>query len=169
MRLTRREFMTVGAMLALSGCGGGSKKDDDEPVEDEPEPEQIVDETTYYEVFHIDVKKGVLGNVESYTADTMDVSDSYAIIQPDGTFNFDLSGVVYNGSISLGDKTKHFYSGIEDAEVTQLLFDGARDTTVGSVLVEGYTVDDYLLIEMTAQVDGETNFMTYYLWESKED
>lgn len=169
MKLTRREFMTVGAMLALSGCGGGSKKDDGAVEEaEESEPEPIVDEPTNYDVFRADVKKGLLGDVEGYTSNTMDFSGSYATLQPDGTFNFDIAGVVYNGTISLGDKTKHLYSG-QDAEVTRLLFDGKTDTTVGSVLVEGYTVDDYLLIEMTAKIDGEQNFITYYLWESKEE
>lgn len=177
MKLTRREFLAVGASLALSACGGSGDSDtepSEQEEEAEPEPEapeqaQIVEDTTYYDVFRVDWKEGLFGDVEAYTSNTTDFSDSYAILQPDGLFSFEINGVPYNGSISLGNKTTHLYSGT-DAEVTQLLFDGNDDTTVGSVLVQGYYVNDdkNLLIELTTDVDGKQVFATYYLWEHKD-
>lgn len=167
MELSRRAFLAIGALLALSGCGGSNKEDkkkekkDEEP---ETEPEPIVTETTYYDVFRCDWKEGILGDVVVYTIDNMDFSDSYAVLQPDGTFSFEINGVPYNGTISLGKKTHHLYSG-QDSEVTQLLFDGKDDTTVGSVLIQGYYVDEYPLIEMTTGVEGKQVFATFYLWK----
>ena len=134
-------------------------------TQDADKPTQIVDETTYYDVFRCDWRDGILGDVTVYTANTTDFSDSYAILQPDGTFNFVINDVVYNGSISLGGQTHHLYSGNSDATVTQLLFNGKDDATVGSVLIQGYTVDDYLLIEMITDVDKKTVFATFYLWK----
>ena len=47
MKLTRREFLMVGASLALAGCGGGSDDAADEvKEEEEAAPEPIVTETT---------------------------------------------------------------------------------------------------------------------------
>ena len=193
MDLTRRGFLLL-SLLTLSGCGG-SKKDDDKDKDEKgkkkskkskkkqetknketekteekkEEPKQIVDETTYYDVFRCDWKEGVLGDVEVYTQNTQDFSDSYAVLDPDGTFNFEINGVPYNGHIELGEKTHHLYSGIEDAEVTQLLFDGREDTTVGAVLIQGYYVDEYPLIEMITQMDGKTVFATFYLWKHVDE
>lgn len=134
-------------------------------TQDADKPTQIVDETTYYDVFRCDWRDGILGDVTVYTANTTDFSDSYAILQPDGTFNFVINGVVYNGKISLGRETSHLYSGNSNAKVTQLLFDGKEDTTVGDVLISGYTVDGYLLIEMITTVDNKTVIATFYLWK----
>ena len=134
-------------------------------TQDADKPTQIVDETTYYDVFRCDWRDGILGDVTVYTANTTDFSDSYAILQPDGTFNFVINDVVYNGSISLGGQTHHLYSGNSDATVTQLLFNGKDDTTVGNVLIQGYTVEGYLLIEMTTRVDNKTVIATFYLWK----
>jgi hypothetical protein len=177
MQITRRGLLIAGAALALFSCTRPRKKDDDAKeveevkeeateTEEEPQPEQIVDELTYYDVFRVDVREGILGDTVAHTLNTVDFSDSYAMLSPDGTFNFEIKGVVYNGKISLGRQTKHLYSG-QDTEVTQLLFDGKDDTTVGSVLISGYYYANlqHILIEMVTDVDGKMTFMTYYLWE----
>ena len=173
MKLTRRAFLAVGAALGLAACGGGSDQADtdtdsevEETAEEVAEVEPIVTETTYYDVFRLDWKEGLFGDVEVYTINTMDFSDSYAVLSPDGTFSFEINGVPYNGSISRGKETTHLYSG-QDSKVTQLLFDGRDDATVGSVLIQGYYVesDGYPLIEMVTSVDGKQVYATFYLWE----
>ncbi len=173
MKLTRREFLAVGASLVLSGCGGSGSDEATESEEAEPEEESArlieVADTTYYDVFRCDWQEGLFGDVVLYTPDNMDFSNSYAALSPDGTFNFEINGVPYNGSISLGDKTKHLYSGDSNAEVTKLLFDGKEDTTVGSVLIQGYYVDNYILIEMTTDVDDKTVIATFYLMEHVDE
>ena len=174
MNLTRRAFLAAGASLALAACGGSSDAEkaeapEQEAVEPEEEaPAQIVNKTTYYDVFRVDWRKGPFGDVEVYTANTMDFSGFYAGLEPDGTFSFDINGVPYNGSISLGKQTTHLYSG-SDTEVTQLLFDGRDDATVGSVLIQGYTVDGYILVEMITKVDGDQVYATFYLWEHQDE
>ena len=174
MKLIRREFFAIGAMLALSGCGSSSGSKEKQEDATDPEQEQSeklieVDETTYYDVFRCDYQEGLFGDVTVYTSNTMDFGDSYAVLEPDGTFNFNINGVPYNGKISLGKETTHLYSGDSDAKVTQILFDGKVDTTVGSVLIQGYYVDGYPLIEMITDVDGKQVFATFYLWKHVDE
>lgn len=198
MKLTRREFLSIGVSLALAGCGksgveeeapktiennstidkvkantAGPETDAEEEPEPQPSPESteehIVEETTYYDVFRADMREGIFGDVEVYTIDTADFSDYYAVLNPDGTFSFDIYGVNYNGSIELGETTKHLYSGIEDSEVTRVLFDGTDTATVGTVDIEGFYVDNYFLIELMATVDGEFNDITFYLWKHVDE
>lgn len=125
--------------------------------------EQIVSETTNYDVIRADMREGFTGDVEVMTANTTDFGESYAILQPDGQFSFEIMGVPYNGTISLGEEKKHLYSGDENAKVTQLLFDESTDATVGDVLVEGCYVDNYILIDLTTTVDGKFTQGTFYL------
>ena len=180
-----------GLALTLNGCGGKSTNDDggkedeekkeskkskkkkkeEKKKEEQAEPRQIVDETTIYEVFRCDWKSGVLGDVEVYVKDSYDFGDSYAILDPDGTFNFVINGVTYNGHIELGDKAKHLYSGMKDAELTRILFEGKEYGNVGTVDFEGFYVEDggYILIDMTTSVDGTFTSATYYLWKHVDE
>lgn len=183
MQLTRRGFVALGLTLALSGCGG-SKKDEDKgekkqskkkkqekKEEKKEEPKPIVDEQTTYEVFRCDWRSGVLGDVEVYTKDSEDFGGSYAILDPDGTFSFEINGVPYNGHVELGDKATHLYSGIEDYELTRILFDGKKYGNVGSVDFEGFYEESegYILIDMTTDVDGKYTSATYYLWKHVDE
>ena len=144
------------------------KKAEEKPKEEAPKEEpaqQIVTEQTRYDVFRCDVKHGVLGDTVGVTNNTVDFSQDYADLSPDGSFSFSIQGVSYTTKISLGEKDHHTYSGIENYEVTRILFDGKDDITIGDVIVEGYYVDDYILLEMITQVDHKTTFMTFYLWK----
>ena len=188
MELTRRGFLLL-SLLTLGGCGdsSSSKKDEDEgekeskkkskkgkkskkKQEEEKEPRQIVDETTYYEVFRCDWKEGVLGDVEVYVKDSYDFGDSYAMLDPDGTFNFEINGVPYNGHIELDGKAKHLYSGVKDYEFDRILFDGKEYGNVGTVDFEGFYEpnEGYILIDMTTSVDGKFTSATFYLWKVRD-
>ena len=169
-------------LLGTIGRLAGGKKTESEPVkteqaeqkateEEQPKEEapkeepaqQIVTEQTHYDVFRCDVRHGVLGDTEAVTNNTVDFSQDYADLSPDGSFSFSIQGVSYTTKISLGEKDHHLYSGTENAEVTRILFDGKKDVTIGDVIVEGYYVDNYILLEMVTQVDHKTTFMTFYL------
>ena len=141
------------------------EKSKEEAPKEEP-AQQIVTEQTHYEVFRCDVRRGVFGDTEAVTNNTVDFSQDYADLSPDGSFSFNIEGVSYTTKISLGEKDHHLYGGDEDAEVTRILFDGKQDISVGDVVVEGYYVDDYILLEMVTQVDKKTTFMTFYLWKA---
>lgn len=170
MRVTRREFLMLGATVALSGCGSSkSKSKEKEEPKEEEKPKQIVEETTYYDVIRCDYREGVTGDIEVRTLDTYDFSNDYAMLEPDGAFSFSVNGVDYTTKLTLGDATKHLYSGIEDAEVTQLLFDGSKYATVGTVDIEGFYVDNYILLEMSTSVNGTFVDATYYLGEHIEE
>lgn len=192
MRFTRREFVGLSAMFALSGCSSSkteTKKDEkeeepkieeskqekpkEEQKQEEPkqeeQPQQIVTELTEYEVFRVDMRRGITGDVEVLTQNTTDFSGYYAILDPDNRFEMHIYDHDYNGHISLGDKTKHLYSGMDDYEVTRILFDGEQYANVGDTDIEGFYVDNYILIDMVLQVEGKTTFMTFYLWKKVEE
>ena len=153
----------LGATVALSSCGSSKSKSKEE------KPRQIVEETTYYDVIRCDYREGVTGDIEVRTLDTYDFSNDYAMLEPDGAFSFSVNGVDYTTKLTLGDATKHLYSGIEKAEVTQLLFDGSKYATVGTVDIEGFYVDNYILLEMSTSVNGTFVDATYYLGEHIEE
>lgn len=185
MYCTRKEFLALSAAIVLSGCGSSrtSTADDadveeveEEKVEEEVEeekpkedkkdeenPEQIVDEPTAYDVIRCDYKEGVTGDVQVKTVNTTDFSGYYATLDPDGAFSFSVSGVDYTTNLTLGKETHHLYSGTENAKVTQLLFDGDKYITVGTVDIEGFYVDGYILLDMSTSVDGTFVDATYYL------
>lgn len=172
--------------ISLGACGSSSKpkssessSEKTEQVEEKPKEEtvekkeeeapkeepaqQIVAEQTHYDVFRCDYREGVLGDTQVFTQNTTDFSQDYADLSPDGSFSFSIEGVSYTTKISLGDKDHHLYSGNESAEVTRILLDGQKTATVGSVDIEGYYVDNYILLEMVTQVNHKTTFATYYL------
>lgn len=142
------------------------KKEEEKPKE-EP-AQQIVTEQTRYDVFRCDYREGMFGKPQMVTQNTVDFSQDYADLSPDGSFSFSIQGVSYTTKISLGKKTKHLYSGDQEAEVTQLLFDGKDYAEVRDVYLEGYYVDDYILLDMVTKVDGKKMYMTFYLWKHVE-
>lgn len=149
-----------------------AEKTEEKPTEEAPKEEpaqQIVTEQTHYDVFRCDYREGVLGDTQVMTINTTDFSQDYADLSPDGSFSFNIEGVSYTTKISLGDKTTHLYSGTEGAEVTRILFDGEKTVTVGSVDIEGFYVDNYILLEMVTQVNKKTTFATFYLWEHVDE
>ena len=140
------------------------EKQEEEKPKEEP-AQQIVTEQTRYDVFRCDYREGMFGKPQMVTQNTVDFSQDYADLSPDGSFSFSIQGVSYTTKISLGEKTKHLYSGDQEAEVTQLLFDGKDHAEVRDVYLEGYYVDDYILLDMDTKVDGKNMYMTFYLWK----
>ena len=176
-------FLGLALLGTIGRLAGGKKSDDtsakteqteqkakeeEKPKEEAPKEEpaqQIVTEQTHYDVFRCDYREGMFGEPQMVTQNTVDFSQDYADLSPDGSFSFSIQGVSYTTKISLGEKTKHLYSGDQEAEVTQLLFDGKDYAEVRDVYLEGYYVDDYILLDMVTKVDGKKMYMTFYLWE----
>ena len=145
--------------------------DDLEDATEEDDSSNLIEvsDTTYYEVFRVDMRKGFLGDVEVYTQNTTDFGDYYAILYPDGTFNLCVFDHVYNGTISLGGPDHHLYSGMDDADVTRILFDGEKEANVGDTDIEGFYVDGYILIRLPVTIDGTFTDMTFYFWKTSEE
>ena len=174
MKLSRREFFALGASLTLSACGGSHDNSDDH-ADESPEseatpevaPEPLVDEQTAYEVFRVDIQHGVGGEVEVLTDESL-FDGFYAELSPDGTFNFDINGVVFNGTLTdSGETVRHAYSG-GTYDVEQLLLNGETFANVGTVDFEAYAVDGYILVDMNTTVDGEWQDWMFYLWEKMD-
>lgn len=142
---------------------------DDKPEKDTQETEAVYDEDKLLAVFRCDIRHGVFGDWEGYTANTTDFSDSYAQVSADGNLNFFINGVTFNGKCSLGEETTTQYSGQSDYPARRVLINGEEYATVGAVDFEAFRVDDYLLIDMTTQEDTPehkgTVFANFYLWD----
>lgn len=174
MKLSRREFFALGAALTLAACGG-SRDTEEDHADESPEaevapevaPEPLVDEQTTYEVFRVDIQHGVGGEVEVLT-DAALFDGFYAELSPDGTFNFDINGVVFNGALTDSGKTmRHSYSG-GTYDVEQLLLNGETFANVGTVDFEAYAIDGYILVDMNTTVDGEWQDWMFYLWKKTD-
>jgi len=180
MQITRRGLLIAGAALALFSCTRPRKKDDDAKeveevkeeaaeTEEEPQPEQIVDELTNYVVYRVDIKHGITGTYEAMTENTQDFGGSYAVITPDSNFSFDINGVPFSGSVSVGEDTKTLYSGVEDYPAKRLLVNGNKFGNVGTVDFEVFLVDSDILVDMTTSDDDGMVFANFYLRKSEQE